>query len=291
MAKAEVVKKTKPGLIQSLQNDPVWSPPLEQAVRDVRDMRDDFNDYVNRILRKRQRHGIIKGAPGTGKSYTISALLKARGLREGTTEDRGRYDYTIIKGSLTSAKLHVQLYHHRQAGKTLILDDCRNAEHDIDCLTALNSAMDTTNPTVTRDRMNNIVDDGVVIPNQFTFKGSIIIVSNLFGDNARVGGVRATRFKSIQSRTQGFTVGTGDRQSVMAHILDLAEHENLFPDASDEQIVEVFTWAVERLGKFKEISIRHMMELMDLRTDTALKDWTRLARRVMLKTADELEVA
>jgi len=291
MAKVEVVKKTKPGLIQSLQNDPVWSPPLEQAVRDVRDMRDDFNDYVNRILRKRQRHGVIKGAPGTGKSYTIAALLNARGLREGTTEDRGRYDYTIIKGSLTSAKLHVQLYYHRHPGKILILDDCRNAEHDIDCLTALNSAMDTTNPTVTRDRMNNIVDDSQVIPNQFTFKGSIIIVSNLFGDNARLGGVRATRFKSIQSRTQGFVVGTGDRQSVMAHILDLAEHENLFPDATDEQIVEVFTWAVERLGKFKEMSIRHMMELMDLRSDPALKDWTRLARRVMLKTADELEMA
>jgi len=257
----------------------------------VRDMRGDFSDYVNRILRKRQRHGVIKGAPGTGKSYTIAALLNARGLREGTTEDRGRYDYTIIKGSLTSAKLHVQLYHHRQAGKILILDDCDSVEKDPDCLAAINSATDTTNPTVTRDRMNNIVDDGVVIPNQFEFKGSIIIVSNMFGANARTGGIRATRFNSISSRIRVLEVGTGDRQSLMANILDLAEHENLFPDASDAEIVEVFAWTLKRLGQFKQVSIRHMMELVDLRTDPELKDWTRLARRVMLKTADELEMA
>jgi len=281
--------QTLNSLTLALQEDPVWSPSLQDAVSEVRNMRSDFADYINRIIRKRQRHGIVKGAPGTGKSYTIGRMLNEFGLKQGAAIDCGRYDYTIIKGSLTSAMLHAQLYFHRKPGKILILDDCRNAEHDIDCLTALNSAMDTTNSIVTRERMGQMSINGMIIPNEFEFKGSIIIVSNLFGDNARAGGIRATRFSSILSRTQAFTVGNGDRQSLMAQILDLADNENLFPDATPEQLHEVFSWAVARLHKFRDISIRHMLELVDLRTDPELKDWRRLGRRVMLQTTDELE--
>lgn len=291
MAKAKQTTKTT-SLITALQNDPVWSPPLDQAVRDVRGMRTDFADYIMRVFRKRQRHAIVNGAPGTGKSYSIAKLATKAGLREGTADDRGRYDFTVIKGNLSAAKLHAQLYYHSKPGKFLILDDCRNAEHDIECLTALNSAMDTTNPLVTRDRMNSLVDEGRVIPNQFTFKGSIIIVSNLFSTGrVRQGSIKHTRYTSISSRCQAFEFGTGDRQEIMANILDLADHENLFPEASEEDIFTAFTWAVKNLYKFKEMSIRHMMEIMDLKTDPELKDWTRLARRVMLKTADELENA
>lgn len=278
-------------LITRLQNNPVWSPSLQDAVSSVQNMRGDFKDYITRVFRRRQRHAIVTGAPGTGKSYTIAALAKIYGLREGTANDRGRYDYTVIKGNMSAAKLHAMLYYHSKSGKILILDDCRNAEHDIECLTALNSAMDTTNPVVTRDRMSNLVDNGTIIPNQFKFAGSIIIVSNLFStDRARMGSVKHTRYTSIMSRCQSFDFGSSDKQSIMANILDLAENENLFASASDKDVTEAFTWAVANLGEFKELSIRHMIEIMNLKTDPDLKDWRRLARRVMLKTTDQIEV-
>lgn len=274
-------------LLATLRNNPIWSPPLDAAIAEVRSGRDDFEDYVKLTFSGRKRkHGIVVGAPGTGKSYGVARIAKNLGLREGTIDDQGRYDFTVIKGSVSPSFLHVLLYWHRKPGKVLVFDDCKTIEHDTEALTAINSVADTTNPVVTRASMRELVG----IPSQFKFEGRIFIISNTFSPeraNTRRNSVREHRIGSITDRIRPFPIGNDDHQTIMAHLIDLAATERIFANemaADDATVAEVILWMVENLHKFKTLSIRHMMDIMDYRLNPIVRDWRRMAARVCTRS-------
>lgn len=274
-------------MLATLRNNPIWSPPLDAAIAEVRAGRDDFEDYVKLTFTGRKRkHGILVGAPGTGKSYGVGQLAKRLGLRESSLNDQGRYDFTIIKGSVSPSFLHVLLYWHRKPGKVLVFDDCKSIEHDTEALTAINSIADTTNPVVTRASMQKLVG----IPSQFKFEGRILIISNTFSPeraNTRRNSVREHRISSITDRIRPFPVGNDDHQTIMAHLIDLAVTDRIFANemgADDDVVTEVILWMVSNLQNFRTISIRHMLDIMDYRLNPNVRNWKRMAARVCTRS-------
>ena len=272
-------------LIEQIKQDPVWSPPLENAIADIRADRNHYQRYITEVLTGRRRHGIIVGAPGTGKSFGISKIAKSLGLRESPRGMSGRYDYTIIKGHAAPSSIYSELYHNRHPGKILILDDCANAENDVNAMGILNAAMDTTDAYVSWE--SNRLIKGT--PSKFKFEGSVILVSNTFDlsvTNAKQGGIRYSRIESITNRVHPFVVGNRDRQTVMAHIVDLVANEGVFdgdPDLNEHALADIIIWMVENMEAFKQLSVRQLVQVVECYKNTQQgEDWRDYASRVFV---------
>jgi hypothetical protein len=277
-------------VLHEIMHDPVFRPPLPDLIEQARDSEKYLQAYINTILHQQQRHGIIVGSPGVGKSYSLSSMLKTAGLKEGQVQDRGRYDYTIVKGSISERTFHETLFWHSRNGKFLILDDCTSAERDPEVMGMLNAAMDSTNPVVTRASVRTYYSNGIEIPNSFQFNGSIIILSNMFSReraNTIRGSHRHNRIESITDRTIPFTLGNDDVYSVFAQMVLIGVEQGYLFDQglSEDEVRDTMLWMMSNLKNFKQVSMRMFVWLAKTRKSTLLLgiDWQDYAARLLLK--------
>ena len=136
--------------------------------------------YLNMITKQMNHSLILCGAPGVGKTYRVKTALRAAGYNEG-------HNMITIKGRCAPRVLYSTLYEYGDPGDIVVIDDADglvgpNAPED--SINILKAALDSDDDgeggrLVTYGVSGTIVDSyGKAIPKRFSFKGSVIVITN-----------------------------------------------------------------------------------------------------------------
>ena len=152
---------------------------IEKARKDPNQVFKEMYKYIKMVANGLVPSLIICGAPGVGKTWKTTNLLKSLGYEE----DVNMY---TIKGRCSARQLYMTLYQYRAKGDIVIIDDADvlvGPRAPEDCIDILKGALDSSGDDEGRLVMYGVTgrlrdDDGDLIPKKMYYNGSIIIITN-----------------------------------------------------------------------------------------------------------------
>lgn len=215
----------------------------------------DLEDLVDMILKKLAPALIVTGAPGTGKTYTITEqIVKKGGLRKDV-------DWSHVKGTSSPMGLYRHLFENKD--RLVVFDDCDDVLKDMRMTNILKGALDTNpireiswlskntfNPDlVDSSEFDKLIEDGK-LPSNFEFTGQIIFISNLTRQKISTGPAAA-----LISRAFAIDI-TLSRQDVIKRIKTIID--NIMPNASKAEKKKALEYIEKNQDKMvgDEMSIR-----------------------------------
>ena len=274
---------------------------LDKPKQDMNATRFDINtrfqfieDLVNMVIAGESKSVIISGDGGLGKTYTVTACLKAAGLRDikevqmqkeleienadwaahtsadEETEDKDdstvlekEGDFEIIKGYSAPKALYRLLYENRN--KIIIFDDCDSVWYDPIAVSMLKAALDSYDARWISWLSEMRGDD---LPQSFLFKGRVVFVSNL----------RLKQLdQAVLSRCLYVDVSMTAEEKI-ERIKSIAP--NVRKDMDKKQKAECVALLDEFKGTIGDLNIRTFLKLLEIR-HTDKSHWKDLAEYVI----------
>lgn len=237
-------------LYDTILQNPIFTPALKEQIAEVITEQSVTEQYVDKIVRGVYKHGLLRGAPGLGKSFAVANALRRAGKIEGK-------DYVILKGHCTPLQLFLTLYAFRAPGKFVVLDDC-DVEHDPTGMDVIKAATDVDSKRVCWGSTRSPIVNGQIV-DEFTFKGTMIICTNVFASSGK--GVKSAKVEAILSRMIPRTVDWATREKKFAQIFNMvvnADYLNNNPDTAltDTQKEDMLTFILENLDDINALDLR-----------------------------------
>ena len=133
---------------------------------------------TNHCIKGSARSLIVHGPAGLGKSYTVEKALE-------DWDPEMKY-HTIVKGGATKIGLLRTLYQYRNKKNVVVFDDCDSILLDLDCISLLKAACDTTEKRKISYLSNDKIPaegEAGVIPSTWVFEGTVIFITNTDFEN------------------------------------------------------------------------------------------------------------
>lgn len=268
--------------VDDILTSPIFTPELKVQIEDVIGQQDITEQFVDKIVRGIYKHGMLRGAPGLGKSHVVQTALSNRGLIANN-------DYIVIKGHCTAWEFFHVLYNYRHPGKFIVLDDC-DIDADYVGLGLIRAAVDP----VTKNRVNwhsNRVPviDGVPVES-FNFRGSIIICTNVFQTSGRKNRNSAMHH-AITSRLPIRDVDWNTAEKKFAQIYNMvinADYLNTNKDRNRRKLtlrekVDMLAFIVEHINSIPDLDLRLPQKIAANICDTKVKNWRTFCLNTMVK--------
>lgn len=247
---------------------------------------------------------VISGPPGVGKSHELvqalehendsSAVMAAlvdpsvRGDSDlpepevPTPKPKVRYE--VVSGRVTAGGLYELLYRFSDERSVVVLDDC-DVFSDETSLDLLKKALDHSNKRVLSWRTRAFSRGDT--PEQFTFKGSVIFITNLDFENPKVkGSSLAPHIEAIMSRVFYLDLTMHSLREKYLRIEQVCVDDQLLEKLGLEHdaIKDVMEFFKQHIMHFREVSIRTVQKIGTMRKMDA-SDWQRLAAITTMKTS------
>ena len=270
--------------------------PVEELTRSDDDIRDEQRTRFEAVeamtrmtLEGRNKALIIGGPAGVGKSFGVEMLCE-----EYEDEDLIRYD--AIKGYTRPIGMYTKLFEYRHEGDVMIFDDCDAVFRDEVGLNLLKVALDTSGRRVIHWNSRGV--DGLTVegrnegetepvPRHFTYKGTIIFISNLNFDAMVMGGGKmAPHFEALLSRCHYIDLGMATKREKLIRVLDVCESQKMLQVQCclrEQEVNDVLEFIVENHEKFREISLRMALKIGLLRASGKIEKWREMARVTCMK--------
>ena len=164
-------------------NTPASYSQIEQevaeATKDPEQVFKEMYKYIKMVANGLVPSVIICGAPGVGKTWKTTTLLKSLGYKE----DVNMY---TIKGKCTPRRLYLHLYDFQDKNNIVLIDDADalvGPKAPEDCINILKAALDSTSDDEGRLVTYGIGgplkdDEGMDIPKKFHYRGGVIVLTN-----------------------------------------------------------------------------------------------------------------
>jgi Cdc6-like AAA superfamily ATPase len=281
-------KQKKPKLSQIL-TDSIFRPLLRVTISAdgtksdtltaVSQLRQDAREFMQDVIDGDKASVMIYGSPGTGKTTLVQSALEENGYVKGQ-------DYLVARSHITSKQLYYALWHSRQKGKFLLLDDCDTVFTEERSLNLLKSATDETFREIRWDSSQGLVDgNGDEIPCSFEFNGTVIITTNITPNTGK--GRMAQHLKAIRSRCEPFELTAKNNMDAYAHVFHLVYEKDMlhsqFPDVNWNKKIDLLKFLLKNIDHCTALDLRkpgHIIKTMLKHP----KNWQRKALR-LLKTA------
>lgn len=220
---------------------------------------------------------IVSGAPGIGKTFTFERDLK-KAHEEGEIEN-----LMHIKGKVTPLFLYETLFKHSNKNDVILLDDSDNIFEDETSMNILKAATDSGDERIVSYGSTCKYLEDNDIPPRFTFKGTLVFITNLDFQGMCERGTRlAPHFKALLSRSHYLTLGVYTNTEIMVRVQQVANDTNLLAsrgvDARQTQEMVDYMW--KNVDNMREVSIRTLLKLADYAT---MSDWEDMADVMLLK--------
>lgn len=212
-----------------------------------------------------RRHLILWGEPGSSKS---SIVKKVASQHPGCV---------IHKNKMTAVQFVELLYNNRQAGNTLILDDCDSWYADKDIHSTLMSATDTTDPQVQWNQNSDLLKRKG-IPANFDFAGTVIIITNT-PMIKRPESIKPQDIKVNQlvSRMSPFCCNLPDNNMnlLAVNMWHEAGQVECFADVSAEDQTDIIDFITENVDNIKQgaLSFRFVADCVTMLRSRGKPDW------------------
>lgn len=199
---------------------------------------------------------IVYGPAGLGKSYTVEDVISSKPWTNSTT----------IKGGCTKIGLLRTLYRYRNDGDIIVFDDCDSVLLDLDCISLLKAALDSTERRVISYLSNAVIypedDETNRIPSSFEFNGTVIFITNTNFEKA------PTKLKphcdALVSRSHYIDLRMNTRWEYFVRI-KMVVAQGLFDGwLSEEQQFDVVRYIRDNIDSLRELSVRMAVKIGQL---------------------------
>lgn len=163
---------------------------------------------------------VVSGAPGIGKTYTLSQRLKK-------AHDSLEWNVTSISGKMTTLALYEVLYRNRFSTSVLVLDDMDSIFESEDGMNLLKGALDTGKRNISYISSSKYLRDAGV-PSTFEMKGKIIFITNKnLSAAAKAGTKMAPHYSALMSRSVYVDLKIYNNTDIMIHIKSVMSKTNI----------------------------------------------------------------
>jgi hypothetical protein len=223
---------------------------------------------------------IVSGPPGVGKSFGVEAVLERSGMFDTIAQRKPKYE--IIKGSMSALGLYAKLFEYSEPGCVLVFDDCDSVLFDEVALNILKAALDTSAKRFISWNSDSRLLRSEGIPDRFEFKGAAIFITNVNFDNVRSKKIK-DHLTALESRCHYLDLTMHTTHEKMLRIRQIVrdgmlDNYEFAPSVGDEIVDFMF----ENLARLRELSLRTVLKIADLRK-TMPERWQRVAQISVMK--------
>lgn len=220
---------------------------------------------------------IVSGPAGIGKSEGINRALAKR-------EAEGDINFVSVKGYVRATGLYKVLYENQESSNVIVFDDADSIFYDDVSLNLLKAATDTTKKRelfwLTEGKMYD--QDDELLPNRFTFEGSIIFITNIdFDAMANSGNKLAPHMAAMMSRAHYLNVNIKTPAAYLVRIKQVMDSGMIshLVSREDEQII--FEYIKDNAARLRELSLRVVIKITDMYLMTP--DWRDLVECTLMR--------
>jgi len=218
---------------------------------------------------------IVSGAAGCGKTHTLMAALEDGVRNDGIS-------FRCIKGVASPISLYRELYECHEAGNVLVIDDSDGLFGEIDAVSILKHALDTTRTrTVHWNKESRVLDD-YGIPREFDFKGGVVFATNIDWETEIAKGTKmSAHYRALMTRCLYVDLRIHSKREILVRIAQVVFSKGFLQEQgiSKDQAKELMAWLTTHLDRIRLLSIRSVVQLADMmKTDS---DWQNMAEVIM----------
>lgn len=218
---------------------------------------------------------VIPGAPGVGKSYTVTRALDAAGVR-----------HVRVTGGISAVELYALGYAYRHKGNVIVLDDSDSilkSEEGVNVLKAMTESSIRRTISWRKQNKNFEADE---IPDTYVFQGSLIFISNLdfqaIVDDGK--SAAAVHVAALMSRSLYLETNIHNRRALDLWVRHIATTGKMLAveGLSEEQGEEVLKWMSDHRERLREYSLRTLHHVC-LLVHNMNGEWENAARMTLCR--------
>jgi ATPase family associated with various cellular activities (AAA) len=225
---------------------------------------------------------IVSGPPGVGKSFGVEAVLQKDGLFDTLAERKPKYE--VVKGAMSSIGLYSKLYEHSDAKHVVVFDDCDSILMEDLSLNILKGALDSSERRFISWNTDSRLLRSEGIPDRFEFKGAAIFITNIKFEHVRSKKLR-DHLDALESRCHYIDLQMDTNREKLLRIKQIVGEGMLdrydFGDIQKDEVVEFIT---DNQDKLRELSLRMVLKIADLRKSFP-NNWQSMAKTTCMRRA------
>lgn len=270
MARVEAARKGSPVVTVV----PTAVETDDQIINRIRERFQVMEQITKAAIAGGVRSIIVSGAPGVGKTYTISKILE-------DAKNKLNIRYQIERGCISPVNLFAQLYRFSGPKDVLVLDDSDGVFGDETALALLKAAMDTGAVRRLTYRKNSKFLKDEDIPQEFLYEGTIIFITNM-NMQAIVdsGNTKMTaHLNAVMNRAMYLDLKIHTPREMMVWIKYIIPKQKILVKLglSEAQQNEVLNWMTTDAEALRFLSIRTAEHIGGIMLANP-KDWQKPAR-------------
>jgi hypothetical protein len=225
-----------------------------------------LEDMTRAVKRGDVRAMIVTGPPGVGKSFGVEKVLSKHDVFADVAQDGKLKKYEIVKGAMSAIGLYSKLYEFSDAKSILVFDDCDSILMEDLSLNILKAALDSSKKRTISWNTDSRLLRSEGVPNQFEFKGGAIFISNIKFDHVRSKKLK-DHLEALESRCHYLDLTIDTEREKLLRIRQVVNECGMLDDhdISDVAKLEVVDFVVANAGKMRELSLRMVLKVADIR--------------------------
>lgn len=255
------------------------APTQDELAAEIRDRFETLRRLVVGVIEGHHRSVIVSGAPGVGKTFTVTKML-GEAQRWGLVNN-----VTVISGTLSPIGFVTTLWENRCPGGVLVLDDADGLLTDENGLNLVKAATDSG-----KTRTISYLKDARLlrekgIPNSFEFSGAVIFASNLDIEAAAQAKTKiGTHLAAILNRALYLDLGMRSQQALLVRIADVVRNTPMLRDEGLDagQAEALLLWIEANAQSIRSLSLRTVVQIARL-TLSEPRGWEKTAAATLLR--------
>ena len=252
----------------------------EQIVERLRLRFEVLKDMTKAVKQGTVRAMIVTGPPGVGKSFGVDEVLSKDDLFDTLGQRKPKYE--IVKGAMSAIGLYSKLYQYSEKGNVIVFDDCDSVLLDDLSLNILKAALDTSKKRTISWNTDSRVLRNEGVPDKFEFKAGAIFITNIKFENVRSKKLQ-DHLAALESRCHYVDLQMDTEREKVLRIKQIVQDGMLDSyEFEDIQRDEVVDFVMENRSKMRELSLRTVLKVADLRKSFAT-NWKAMAEVTVMK--------
>ena len=256
----------------------------DQEILDRLAERFDILDEMTKAVKQGDvRAMIVSGPPGVGKSFGVENILNKEGLFDTVAQRKPKFE--IVKGAMSSIGLYAKLYEFSEKGNVIVFDDCDSILLEELSLNILKGALDSSERRWISWNTDSRILRSEGIPDRFEFKGAAIFITNIKFEHVRSRKLR-DHLNALESRCHYIDLQMDTQREKILRIKQVVGDKGMLDryDLTPEQQAELIDYIDENKDQLRELSLRMVLKLADLRKSFP-KTWKAMSKTTCMKRA------
>ena len=235
----------------------------EEIIERLRGRFDVLKEMTKAVKQGTVRAMIVTGPPGVGKSFGVEEVLSKDDLFDMMGQRKPKYE--VVKGAMSAVGLYSKLYHYSEKGNVIVFDDCDSVLLDDLSLNILKAALDSSKKRTISWNTDSRILRSEGIPDRFEFKGGAIFITNLKFENVRSKKLQE-HLAALESRCNYIDLKMDTDREKVLRIKQIVQDGMLSSYEFDDVVRdEVVDFIVDRRAEMRELSLRTVLKVADLR--------------------------